>query len=164
MADKCITLCADHLCLHNSCSGYYGVCARSALSAGARYGLARDYVETCPKKEHIPNCIARGPGKRSLFDYGRAGNGKSTMDLERTFVKSLKSAEEPEIDWLEPVTFAVTRPVTGDEIIADLQRIKSAMEAFKKVPKPEITPWSPSPEDFHREYLGKWYFTDEEEV
>lgn len=162
MADKCLTLCADHLCLHNSCSGYYGVCALSALSVGARCGLTRDYVETCPERERIPNCIARGPGKLALFDYGRAGNGKSTLDLERTVVQILKSAVEPEIDWGEPVTAIAFRPVTGDEIIADLQRMKSAMESFKAVPKPEITPWSQAPFVFNPVF--SWDDKDEEEV
>lgn len=140
MADKCITLCADHLCIHNSCSGYYGVCALSALSVGAKCGLTRDYVETCPKKEHIPNCIARGPGKIALFDHGRAGNGKSTLDLERTYEIMTSSL-------VEPVTFTV----------ADIMH---AIQKFRELPKPEITPWSQSP--FQREYMGIWHFEEEE--
>ena len=142
MADKCITLCADHLCLHNSCSGYYGVCARSALSAGARSGLARDYVETCPKKEHIPNCIARGPGKISLFDHGRAGNGKSTLDLERTFAIMTSSREEPMI-------------FTEADVMA-------AIKQFEEVPKPESTPWSQAPFEFNPKFT--WDDEDEEDV
>lgn len=140
MADKCITLCADHLCIHNSCSGYYGVCALSALSVGARCGLARDYVNTCRKKEPIPNCIARGPGKIAVFSYGRAGNDKSTLDLERT-LRIMASS------FGEPPTFTV------DDMM-------SAIQQFESVPKPEITPWSTSP--FQREYLGEWHFEEEE--
>lgn len=144
MADKCITLCADHLCLHNSCSGYYGVCALSALSVAARYGITRTYMETCPERERIPGCIARGPGKIAVFDHGRAGNGKSTLDLERTFAIMTSSREEPMI-------------FTEADVMA-------AIKQFEEVPKPESTPWSPSPVEFHREYLGKWHFNDEEEV
>lgn len=155
MADKCITLCADHLCLHNSCSGYYGVCARSALSAGARCGLARDYVETCPERERIPNCIARGPGKLALFDYGRAGNGKSSMDLERTFVRIMKSPEEVPWTSVGSDTVAEPRHFTAEEIIADIQRLRPAIKA---VPKPTVPP------EYLRVLLGKWHFTDEEEV
>ena len=142
MADKCITLCADHLCLHNSCSGYYGVCALSALSVGTRCGLTRDYVNTCPKKEHIPNCIARGPGKIAVFSHGRAGNGKSTLDLERTVAIMTSSAGEPKIP-------------TMDEVFA-------AIELVESLPKPEITPWSPSPVEFERKYMGIWHFGEEE--
>ena len=162
MADKCITLCADHLCLHNSCSGYYGVCALSALSVGARCGLARDYVETCPKKEHIPRCIARGPGKLALFDHGRAGNGKSTMDLERTFVRIMKTPEE--VPWTSVGFDTVVEPrtFTAEEIIADLQRMTSAIKQFKAVPKPEITPWSQGP--FILNPIFAWDDEDQEEV
>lgn len=143
MADTCITLCADHLCLHNSCSGYYGVCALSALSVGTRCGLARDYVETCPKKEHIPNCIARGPGKLAVFSHGSAGNGKSTLDLERAFGIMASSAVE-------------LKPITMDEVFA-------AIELVESLPKPETTPWLPPPVEFQREYMGIWHFGEEEE-
>lgn len=146
MADKCLTLCADHLCLHNSCSGYYGVCALSALSVGARYGLARDYVNTCPKKEHIPNCIARGPGKIALFDHGRAGNGKSTMDLERTVEIMTASAGEPKL-------------FTADEVMS---AVRYAIQQFEAVPKPESTPWSQAPFEFNPKFT--WDDKIEEEV
>ena len=143
MADKCITLCADHLCLHNTCSGYYGVCALSALSVGTRCGLTRDYVETCPKKEPIPNCIARGPGKIAVFAHGSAGNGKSTMDLERTCDIVTSSAGKPKIPTVDEVMYAI--------------------QQFEEAIKQESTPWSPPPVEFHREYLGIWNIGEEEE-
>lgn len=142
MADKYLTLCADHLCTHNSCSGVYGICALSALSVGARCGIARDYVNTCPNKAPIPNCIARGPGKIAVFYHGSAGSNKTTQDLERIF-------EGLTYSFGEPPTFTV------DDAM-------SAIEQFKAVPKPEITPCSPSP--FERNYLGTWHFEEEEDT
>lgn len=141
MADKCITLCADHLCIHNSCSGYYGVCALSALSVAARYGITRTYMETCPNKEPIPNCIARGPGKIAVFSHGRAGNGKSTLELEQALRIMASSAVE-------------LKPITMDEVFA-------AIELVESVPKPEIREWSPS--EFERTYTGIWHIGEEEE-
>ena len=87
MADKCIIHCTDHLCIHNSCSGYHGVCALSAMSVSARYGISRSYVNTCAKKVPIPNCIARGPGKIAVFAHGRAGNGKAARIWRRLFCR-----------------------------------------------------------------------------
>lgn len=145
MKDKCTILCADNLCIHNRANGHcYSVCALSELSGGTYGGIDRYYVNTCPKREPIPNCIARGPGKIYLFDHGRAGNGKSTLDLERTYEIMTSSL-------VEPVTFTV----------AD---VMSAIQQFGELPKPETTPWSPPAVEFHREYLGKWHFNDKEET
>lgn len=157
MKDKCTILCADNLCIHNRANGHcYSVCALSELSGGTYGGITRSYVNTCPKKEPIPNCIARGPGKISVFYHGRAGNGKSTLDLERTFKDLRLSADDPGMDWTEHVTtIAEPRFYTADEIIADIQKL---VPAIKAVPKPTVPP------EFQRVLLGKWHFTDEEEV
>lgn len=141
MADRCVILCADNLCIHNRANGHcYSVCALSELSGGTYGGITRSYVNTCPKKEPIPNCIARGPGKIAVFFQGRAGDDKSTLTMEK---------------FLETMTFSFGEPrtITMDDVM-------SAIEQFKAVPKPEIIPWSPSPA---QSYLPKFTWDSEKE-
>lgn len=54
MTDKCVILCADHLCIHNSGSGYYGVCIDPELTTTGYCGIDRVYRNTCLRRQTPP--------------------------------------------------------------------------------------------------------------
>lgn len=54
MTDKCTVHCADHLCVHNSGSGYYGVCNNPELDKTIYCGIDRMYMNTCKRRKHPP--------------------------------------------------------------------------------------------------------------
>ena len=141
MPDKFTVLCADHLCIHNSCSGYYGICALSALTVGTYAGIDRSYVNTCHKREAIPGCVARGPGKIAVFYRGFAGSNKSTIELKKA------------LDTAIAFSLGETELITKDDVMSAIQQLQAT--------KPETTPWSASPFQFDAKF--SWDRQEEED-
>lgn len=67
-------LCTDHLCRHNSGSGYYGLCKHPIVNQPMYTGgIDRMYMSTCKLKETKDGKIiitggARGCGKSNLVE------------------------------------------------------------------------------------------------
>ena len=79
MAEKCIILCADHLCKHNCPGNYYGTCQHpDHANLGVYGGITRMYMETCPRNEHFRPNVDRRLVKPRIF-CGARGCGKSLL-------------------------------------------------------------------------------------
>ena len=67
--EKCIVLCSDDCCRHNSGGGYYGVCHHPDNENRPAYcGIDRTYQSSCSRREPIALKRAEGSFHPELLD------------------------------------------------------------------------------------------------